>query len=133
MTSIELDRNIICLRVPAFRGGWVGLGVATWHGEMLPVVGTPGLFDASSTTGNTIGIVVYDHSPAGTAGIFNSVAGGNVLVGQNNGYSGWTKASSTAARRPAAPISPSQSRCAAIMHDTSRETCWPSIPRGTDV
>ena len=78
MTSIELDRNIICLRVPAFRGGWVGLGVATWHGEMLPVVGTPGLFDASSTTGNTIGIVVYDHSPAGTAGIFNSVAGGNV-------------------------------------------------------
>jgi hypothetical protein len=29
--------------------------------------------------------VVDNYSPAGTAGVFNSVAGGNVLVGQNNG------------------------------------------------
>jgi hypothetical protein len=47
--------------------------------------GTAALIDAGSTTGATIGIVVYDHSATGTAGIFNNIGGGNVLIGQNNG------------------------------------------------
>jgi hypothetical protein len=40
---------------------------------------------ATSTTGQTVGLEAFDYSPTGTAGIFNSVAGGNILVGQNNG------------------------------------------------
>jgi hypothetical protein len=45
----------------------------------------PGHFEATATTGNTIGIVVYNASATGTAGISNNAAGGNVLVGQNDG------------------------------------------------
>jgi hypothetical protein len=40
---------------------------------------------ATSTTGDTAGIAAYDYSATGTAGIFNNIAGGNLLVGQNNG------------------------------------------------
>jgi hypothetical protein len=40
---------------------------------------------ATSTTGDTAGIAAYDYSATGTAGIFNNVGGGNILVGQNNG------------------------------------------------
>jgi hypothetical protein len=47
--------------------------------------GIGGLFSASSDSGSTTGIVAYDASATGTAGIFNNTAGGNVLVGQNNG------------------------------------------------
>src|ERR1019366_4782278 len=50
-----------------------------------------------------------------------------------SGWTGRARGISTAARRPVAPISPSRSRCAEIMCDTNRETCWPSIPRGTGV
>src|ERR1019366_9368618 len=46
--------------------------------------GSAGLFDAGATSGATTGIVVLDNSASGTAGIFNNVAGGNILVGQNN-------------------------------------------------
>ncbi len=40
---------------------------------------------STATTGATTGISASVASPAGTAGVFNNVAGGKVLSGQNNG------------------------------------------------
>jgi hypothetical protein len=39
----------------------------------------------NATTGSTTGVSGYVSSAAGTAGIFNNAAGGNILLGQNNG------------------------------------------------
>jgi hypothetical protein len=40
---------------------------------------------STATTGATVGISASVASPAGTAGVFNNVAGGKILSGQNNG------------------------------------------------
>ncbi len=44
----------------------------------------------NATSGSTIGISGYVSSSAGTAGVFNNAAGGNILVGQNNGATKFT-------------------------------------------
>ena len=40
---------------------------------------------ASATSGSTVGVSALVNSAAGTAAVFNNAAGGNILVGQNNG------------------------------------------------
>ena len=39
----------------------------------------------NATSGSTIGVSGYVASATGTAGVFNNEAGGNILIGQNNG------------------------------------------------
>ena len=58
------------------------IGVAAYNSSSS---GAGGLFSASSTSGSTTGVIAYDASATGTAGTFDNTAGGNVLVGQNNG------------------------------------------------
>ena len=44
----------------------------------------------NATSGSTTGVSGYVNSVAGTAGVFNNAAGGNILVGQNNGATEFT-------------------------------------------
>jgi len=43
-----------------------------------------------ATSGSTTGVSGYVASSSGTAGVFNNAAGGNILVGQNNGATKFT-------------------------------------------
>ena len=45
---------------------------------------------AVATSGSTVGISGYVNSAAGTAGVLNNAAGGNILLGQNNGATKFT-------------------------------------------
>ena len=49
---------------------------------------------AVATSGSTIGVSGYVDSSTGTAGVFDNAAGGNILVGQNNGAAKFTVNSS---------------------------------------
>ncbi len=44
----------------------------------------------NATSGSTVGISGYVDSASGTAGILNNAAGGNILIGQNNGVTEFT-------------------------------------------